>query len=136
MVNSIETAKIIEIPSLNLAYLGDSVYELMVRRHLVAKGVGKVKELHKETVKFVNAKSQAKVLHNLESGLSEEEKAVVRRGRNAKSGTSPKNTDIIDYRHSTAFEALIGYLYLLGKEERIKEIFGLAIKLVEQNEEE
>ncbi len=79
----------------------------------------------------MSARAQAGILHALLPSLSEEEQAVVRRGRNAKSGSSAKNADIIDYRHATAFEALIGYLYLCGKEERVAEIVQQAFAIVE-----
>lgn len=109
-----------EIPSLVLAYIGDAVFELYVRMYLVAKGGGKVKELHEEAAGLVRAASQAELLHRLESLLSEEEKEVVRRGRNAKSGSVPKNADVQDYRVSTGFEALLGYLFLVRRDERIQ----------------
>ncbi len=123
------------LPALVLAYLGDAVYELYVRRHLVSCGFMKVDALHKQAVRFVNAATQAQVLHALAGGLAEDEAAVVRRGRNAKSGSAPKNISVTDYRHGTAFEALIGYLYLAGREERIGEIFDAACKIVMSAEE-
>lgn len=118
------------VPALVLAYLGDAVYELQVRRYLVSRGYSKVDKLHKLAVAFVNASTQAQVLHALFGTLSEAEEGVVRRGRNAKSGSAPKNISMTDYRHGTAFESLIGYLYLSGREDRIQEIFEIACKLV------
>lgn len=122
-------------PALVLAYLGDAVYELQVRKYLVSCGYTKVDVLHKLAVKFVNAATQAQVLHTIVDTLSEDEAAVVRRGRNAKSGSTPKNISITDYRHGTALESLIGYLYLCGREHRIEDIFKSARRLVLSSEE-
>jgi ribonuclease III family protein len=118
-----------ELPALALAYIGDAVLELQVRMLLINLRVVKVNQLHKDTVKVVRAKNQAAVIHVIENELSEEEKSVVRRGRNAKSGRAPKNTDIIEYRHSTAFETLIGYLYLKGRHQRVNEIIKKAYEI-------
>jgi ribonuclease-3 family protein len=113
---------IVMLSPLQLAYVGDAVYELLVRTYLLKKGLS-VKELHKATIKFVKAKSQANIVHNLEEELTEHEKTVVKKGRNAKSNTVPKNADLIDYKYATGFEALIGELYLGGKDERLSELF-------------
>ncbi|WP_186576186.1 Mini-ribonuclease 3 [Aquibacillus kalidii] len=121
--------------SLALAYMGDAVYEIYVRRYLLGKGALKPNSLHQSAVTFVSAKSQAKVLlYWLETGdvLNEEEVGVVRRGRNAKSGSVPKNTTVQTYRYSTAFEALLGYLYLDGQEERLSNLISMAIQYVEK----
>lgn len=107
---------------LQLAYIGDAVYELLVRTYLLKKKLP-VKELHKSTIKYVKAKAQADIVHVLEDILSEEEKGIVKKGRNAKTNTMPKNADMIDYKYATGFEALMGYLYLLGKDNRITELF-------------
>jgi len=123
------------LPALVLAYLGDAVYELSIRSHLVAQGYSKVDFLHKQAIKYVNAETQAKVLHAIAGDLSDEEAAIVRRGRNAKSGSAPKNISITDYRHGTALESLIGYLYLSGREDRISEIIDIAIGIVSAAEE-
>ncbi|HWI54444.1 MAG TPA: ribonuclease III domain-containing protein [Desulfobacteria bacterium] len=123
------------MPALVLAYLGDAVYELHVRRYLISCGITKVNSLHKRAVKFVNASTQARVLHTISETLSETEMSVVKRGRNAKSGSVPKNTSISEYRHGTAFECLIGYLSLSGREDRIAEIFKIALEIVMLTEE-
>jgi ribonuclease-3 family protein len=123
------------MPALVLAYLGDAVYELYVRRYLISRGITKVNSLHKMAVKFVNASTQARVLHKMSETLSDTEMSVVKRGRNAKSGSVPKNTSISDYRHGTAFECLIGYLSLSGREDRIAEIFNIALDIVMLTEE-
>ncbi|WP_204558225.1 Mini-ribonuclease 3 [Bacillus ectoiniformans] len=113
-----------QVNSLALAYMGDAVYEVHIRHFLLQLGKVKPNRLHREATKYVSAKAQARILKKLTDDelLSEEELAVVRRGRNAKSGTIPKNTDMQTYRHSTAFEALIGYLFLTGEIERMNEI--------------
>ncbi|HWJ03311.1 MAG TPA: ribonuclease III domain-containing protein [Verrucomicrobiae bacterium] len=116
-----------QLNSLVLAYLGDAVYELEVRKYLVASGLAKVKQLHSAAVGMVRATTQAKVVHRLLPELTEEEAGVVRRGRNAKSGSVPKNTDVIDYRYATAFEALIGYWYLKGEFAKIERVFNMAV---------
>lgn len=103
-----------EINIISLAYLGDAVYELQIREFLIKKGIAKVDELMKESVKYVSAKNQCRILTNLLDNnlLTENEKDIVNRGRNYKRASHPKNTDIITYKLSTGFEALIGYLYL------------------------
>lgn len=110
------------MPSLVLAYVGDAVCELYIRLYLIDKGLGKVNNLHKEAAKLVNASNQADFLQKAEHLLTEEEKQVAKRGRNAKTGHVPKNADVIEYKLSTGFEALLGYLFLLNREDRIKEL--------------
>ena len=111
---------------ITLAYIGDAVYEVYVREHLVKKGIAKVEELQKESVKYVSAKSQCKILSYLMDNnlLTEIELDVVRRGRNYKRTSHPKNTDIITYKMSSGFEAMIGYLYLNNDKDRLKEIMN------------
>lgn len=107
---------------LQLAYVGDAVYELLVRTYLLNIGLN-VNELHKLTTKYVKAKAQADIVHVIEETLSDEEKSYVKKGRNAKTHSSPKNADILDYKYATGFECLFGYLYLTGQDLRIREIF-------------
>ncbi|WP_075980297.1 Mini-ribonuclease 3 [Bacillus massilinigeriensis] len=123
-----------QLNSLALAYMGDSVFEIYVRHHLLQLGQVRPHQLHKEATKYVSAKAQAAIIHYLleEGLLSEEEIAIVKRGRNAKSGSVPKNTDVQTYRYSTAFEALIGTLYLLGEEERLDQLISIAFHQVEK----
>ncbi|HAE92346.1 Mini-ribonuclease 3 [Tissierella praeacuta] len=109
---------------LQLAYIGDAVYELFVRTYLLEKKLS-VKELHKSTIKYVRAEAQANIVHILDDVLTEEEQIIVKKGRNAKTNTMPKNANMIDYKYATGFEALIGYLYLMGKDSRIEELFEL-----------
>lgn len=108
---------------ISLAFVGDAVYELLMRTRLLHPNKNSNK-LHRITSSYVNAKSQSKVLNELESHLTDEEMYVIRRGRNAKSHTVPKNADLRDYKNSTALEALFGYLYLLDREDRISELFN------------
>lgn len=131
------TIKPMELNSLALAYMGDAVYEKYIRHHLLLKGAVKPHLLHREATRFVSAKAQSKVIHYIleEALLDEEEQGVVRRGRNAKSGTVPKNTDVQTYRYSTAFEALIGYLFLSDRMERAEEIIRLAIDFIEEKKD-
>ena len=118
-----------QLNSLALAYMGDAVLETYVRYHLLQNGQVKPHLLHKEATRYVSAKAQSSVLHQMmeEGYFSEEEIAIIKRGRNAKSGTVPKNTDVQTYRYSTAFEALIGSLYLAGNQERLEEIITIRI---------
>ncbi|WP_419884050.1 Mini-ribonuclease 3 [Peribacillus sp. B-H-3] len=119
--------------SLALAYMGDAVYETYIRHHLIQKGAVKPNLLHREATSFVSAKAQSKIIHFFieTKRLTDEETAVVRRGRNAKSGTVPKNTDVQTYRYGTAFEALMGFLYLSGQKERLEELVLAAINYIE-----
>ncbi|MBA4603149.1 Mini-ribonuclease 3 [Thermoactinomyces sp. AMNI-1] len=117
-----------------LAYIGDAVYEMFIRHHLIARGVVRPQDLQKEAVKFVSAFAQSHVYRTLEDGLTEEERDILKRGRNAKSGSVPKNARVSDYRQSTGLEALIGYLYLKGEEWRLHELMRTAIEIVEKKE--
>jgi len=107
-----------------LAYLGDSIYETYIRKHLIDKGICKVKELQSESIKFVSAKGQAGYLKEMMDNnfFSEEELNIIMCARNHKNNHKPKNCDIITYKYATGFEALIGYLYLKEKIIRIEEI--------------
>ena len=104
-----------QLSPLQLAYIGDAVYELLVRQYLISIKNISVHELHVESIKYVKAKAQRNILFSIEDKLTEEEWNVVKRGRNAKSGTIPKNADLQDYKYATGFEALIGFLYLLKR---------------------
>ena len=125
-----------QLNGLALAYIGDAVYEVYVRRHLLATGNVRPHELHRRAIRYVSARAQAKVILALldEDALTDEEKAIVRRGRNAKSGTTPKNTDVQTYRHSTAFEALIGYHFLRNDEKRVDELISRSFAIIEREE--
>ena len=112
---------------LTLAYIGDTIYDLIVRSYLVMAQSTTVHSMHVKAINFVNAGAQSGMLSKLMDELTEDEKSIVRRGRNAKSGTVPKNADVGDYRRATGLEALFGYLYLSGKEERLIELARLIL---------
>ena len=123
---------------LTLAYIGDAVYELYVRLHLLERGQTKPHPMHQMALSYVSARAQAEVLRKwIEDGvLKEDELAIVKRGRNAKLRSVPKHTDLATYRLSTAFECLIGYLYLTNRLERLNQLIHQAYLLVEGNETE
>ena len=129
MEDLIERAKSPEeinmLSPLTWAYVGDCIYELYIRTDLVNKTKLKPHKLHIETIKYVKAKAQADILKRIEKNLTEKELEIVRRGRNAENHHLPKNADPADYMYSTAFEGLIGYLYLTKQDERLKEIFKM-----------
>lgn len=116
-----------EYSPLVLAYIGDAVFEVYVRTLLVHKGNLPVHLLHRSSIQYVKAKAQSDVIHDLMDKLTPEEQDVVRRGRNAKSGTIPKNADVTEYKYATGFEALIGYLYLNREQARLLEILQMAV---------
>src|SRR3954465_8325352 len=123
-----------QLNSLALAYMGDAIFESYVRRHLLYSGKVRPNQLHRLATSYVSAKAQCRILFQFinDKLLTEEESAVVMRGRNAKSGTVPKNTDVQTYRYSTAFEALMGYLFLVGKLERLEELVEKSFHYVEK----
>lgn len=113
---------------LTWAYVGDAVYELYVRTNLVNKTKLKPHKLHIESIKYVKAKAQADILKEIMDKLTDDEKEIVRRARNAENHHLPKNAEPEDYMYSTAFEGLIGYLYLCKNDERLKEILEMSVK--------
>ena len=115
---------------ITLAYLGDAIYEVYIRKHLIEKGIALVDDLQKVAVNYVSAKSQSKILNFLiDNGvLTLEEMDIVKRGRNYKRASHPKNTDILTYKNSTGFEALIGYLYLNNNKERLDNIMKIVLE--------
>lgn len=117
------------MPPLVWAYIGDSVYELYVRTKLVNETKLNPHKLHIEAIKYVKAKAQADTLTRIYDELTSEEKDIVRRGRNAENHHLPKNAEVIDYMYSTAFEALIGYLYLSKQDKRLQEILEKCINM-------
>lgn len=110
-----------------LAYAGDAVYELYIRTLLLSHGNAPVHKLHKRSIAFVKAKAQSDTVHRLMPVLSAEEQDIVRRGRNAKSGTIPKNADVTEYKYATGFEALLGYLYVKGDYARLLELLKMSV---------
>ena len=115
---------------LTLAYIGDSVHTLFVRERVIGQSDKKVHELHILTSRYVKASAQAKAIHILLPELNEEEEAIYKRGRNAKSATVPKNAIVSDYRAATGFEALIGALYIDKKKERLNEILARSMEII------
>lgn len=122
--------KVVEINSLVLAYLGDVIYENYVRRFLIRQGFAHVDELQKNAVKYVSAKSQAKYLKMMiaDGFLTDDELVVVKRARNNKSNSHPKNCDVVTYKNATGLEALLGYLDLSGNQERVFEIMNYILE--------
>ena len=115
------------INPLVLAYIGDSVFEVYVRTKVVNDGMLKTNKLHRLSTGYVKAKAQAEALVRITENLTEDELNIVRRGKNANSNTIPKNADIADYKKATALEALIGYLFLSNKFDRLDEIIDLIL---------
>ncbi len=115
---------------LTLAYIGDAIYDLVIRTIVVERGNRSADKLHKKTVTYVNARVQARMIEALENDLTEEETAVYHRGRNAKSYSSAKNASVIEYRKATGLEALCGYLYLQGQQERLLYLIRTAIEKI------
>ena len=122
--------ELLQMKPLVLAFVGDCVYELYVRNFLIAEKYRDVNDLHRKSVFFVKAKAQAHILHELEEELTEDEQNFVRRGRNAHPHTVPKNASISDYRYATGFEALLGYLYYSGNNDRLMEILEKSYKII------
>ena len=125
--------KINTMSPLTWAYIGDAVYELYIRQHFIQTTNLKPNKLHREATKFVKASAQAETLEKLKEYLTEEEQEIVRRGRNTQNHHLPKNANPTDYMYSTAFEGLIGYLYLTKQEKRLNEILT---KITEINSSE
>lgn len=109
-----------------LAYVGDAVHELYIRTLLLSQGNAPVHKLHKRSIAYVKAKAQSDTIHRLMELLTAEEQDVVRRGRNAKSGTIPKNADVTEYKYATGFETLLGYLYIKEDYTRLLELLKLS----------
>lgn len=134
MNNKISEEELVRISPLTLAYLGDTVYESYIREYLIKKNVFmKINDLHKKAIKYVSASAQSKAIKEIEPFLTEEERTVFKRGRNHKKNTGAKNASVTEYRHSTGFEALIGYLYLKSNINRLEEIVRKSIKIIEDD---
>ena len=117
------------VSSAALAYLGDSVIEVLVREHLVAKGISSSAHLNSEALKYVRASAQAEAMKNIIDLLTEEEEAAFRRGRNMGHSSTPKSASVSEYRTATGMDALFGWLHLSGKTERMHELFSAAYKI-------
>ncbi len=120
---------------LSLAFVGDGVFEKYVRERVILNHPNESPHrLHLLAVKYVKASSQSKIIEGLEESLLEDELYIFKRGRNAKSGTVPKNANLLDYRKASGFEALIGYLYLTGRDGRLEEIIELSFRIIEKGD--
>ncbi len=128
-----DPARAADVSPLVLAYVGDAVWELFIRSQLVAEGGAgsRVNELHDLAKRAVNAESQAALVHSLIEYLDDDERDVVRRGRNVRPGHVHRTSGPADYRYATGFEALLGFLHLAGKTERLGEVLALARRLVD-----
>ncbi|MDU1315197.1 MAG: ribonuclease III domain-containing protein [Clostridium septicum] len=119
-----------QLNPLQLALIGDGVYEVYIRNYILAKNTGlSAHKMHVKAIGYVKAKSQSMIMHNIEDTLTEEELYIYKRGRNAKSATVPKNADVRDYRNATGFEALVGYLYLIGDKEKLTKILESSVTI-------
>ena len=134
LLKTIEIKENVEIKDINtyspltLAYIGDAIYELIIRTMVISKGDRQVGKLHKESSELVKASTQAEISKSLKDSLTEEEERVFKRGRNAKSFTTAKNASMSDYRTATGFEALMGYLYLSHQSDRMLELINTGLK--------
>ncbi|MBM7707497.1 ribonuclease-3 family protein [Chryseomicrobium aureum] len=134
---SLRPADVKQLNALALAYMGDAVLERAVREHLLVNGMIRPNALHREATNYVSAKAQSAIVHDMMENnfLTEDELATYRRGRNAKSGTVPKNTDVQTYRASTGFEAVLGSLYLRGDHDRVEQLLTYAITAIDSRKE-
>lgn len=121
-----------QLSALDLAFVGDGVYDLLVREHLVSGGARPVGELHRMAVRYVRASAQSDALEAIRAELTEEETAVFKRGRNANGVKAPKNALLADYRRATGLEALFGWLYLSRKTARLRELFSRILAAQEE----
>lgn len=119
---------------LTLAYIGDSIYDLIIKSLVVNQGNRQVNKLHKETSMYVQASTQSLMMRTMQEKLTEEEHAVYKRGRNAKSVSPAKNQSITDYRRATGFEALLGYLYLKKEWKRMLDLVKIGLDSLEEKE--
>lgn len=130
-IKEFEEAELRSLNSLQLALIGDGVFEVYIRNYIFTKNIElSANKIHVKAIKYVKAKSQAIIIHKLEEFLTPEEDRVYKRGRNAKSPTVPKNADVRDYRMATGFEALLGYLYLSGNKERLEFVLNKSTEII------
>ena len=116
---------------LTLAYIGDAIYDLLVRSFVVCKGNTSNNKLHKKTTKYVSAKAQSQIVKTLKEELTDEETAIYKRGKNAKPSSTAKNASLSEYLKATGFEALLGYLYLTGQKDRLTYIVKKGIEVID-----
>jgi len=127
---NIKQNDVAQYPPLVLAYIGDTVYEVFIRTMVIGEGIAPVHKLHRRATEFVKAKAQSDIIHEIIGFLTEEERDIVRRGRNAKSGTIPKNADVTEYKYATGFESLLGYLYLKREFSRLIEVLKMSVSVI------
>ena len=132
-MENIKDEKIINSDPLVLAYIGDAVFELAVRKHVIESGLVKPNKLHSMSVGYVRASAQAAAIKELFDELPEDEQRLVKRARNHKSLSKPKNADPVEYKWATAFEALVGYLHLAGLKEEMDDVISKSIAIIEEN---
>ena len=127
--NKFTKEEVRQLNPLVLAFIGDGVYEVFIRSYIIDRNRNMpVHKLHIKTISYVRAHEQSNFMNQLTELLNEEELSIYRRGRNAKSGTIPKNADVREYRNATGFEALIGYLYLIDDKERLEELLNRCVE--------
>ncbi|SFS85223.1 Mini-ribonuclease 3 [Marininema halotolerans] len=134
MTKSVDMKETKEMNPLQLAYLGDAIYELYIRYHLVIGSDIRPKELHDEAIRFVAAPAQARGMRAVEEQLTEEEWEVLKRGRNAKSGGVPKSAKPSEYRYATGLETLVAHWYLTGQVDRLTDMMKRMIQALEEGE--
>ncbi len=132
-VFSLREVDVNQYSPLALAYIGDSIYDLIIKTLVVNEGNQQVQKLHKRTSRFVQASAQSKMMRTLQERLTEEEHAVYKRGRNAKSVSPAKNQSVTDYRRATGFEALVGYLYIKKEWKRMLELIKTGLECLEES---
>lgn len=133
-IHAMTEAEASALPSLTLAYIGDGIYEIGIRRFLISKGIRKVDELHKTAVDYVKASFQSGFYYHLTNLLTEEELAVMKRGRNTKTGHKPKSSDAAEYHNATGVEALFGYIWLSNQTDRLNELFSVLYQYIEDEQ--
>jgi len=131
-VNQKDEKEVRRMAPLTLAYMGDVIFELFIRNYLVNNSDLPVGELHKKAISYVKAKAQATIVHQLEKELTEEEWGIVKRGRNQKSATSPKNADLIDYKYATGFETLLGHHFYTGDIQRLISLMERSVDIINE----
>jgi ribonuclease-3 family protein len=132
-VLSLQEVDIASYSPLVLAYIGDCIYDLIIKTMIINKGNKQVHKLHEETSRFVKASTQSLMMRSMQECLTEEEHQIYRRGRNAKSVSPAKNQSITDYRRATGFEALLGYLYLKRNYGRLMDLVKIGLDSLEIN---
>lgn len=135
LFNALNETEVKEISISSLAYLGDTVFDLFIRMYIIKNKPSTIDKQHKTAISCVNAMSQANAVKQIWDNLTQDEQELIKRGRNSKTGTTPKNMDIGDYKWATGLECLIGHLFICAKYERLDELFDKILKLLFKEEE-